>query len=62
MDMSKARIVPTHFIEVYTTWDKDLTNSMAVNIRHLIRELKYTLQTDLRTIAIWKIKYHDKTN
>ncbi len=51
----------THFIEVYRVTTGYVSRTTIISIEHLYECLHDTKQQGFKTIAVWKIKYKDKT-
>lgn len=57
--MNIPRIEATHFREVWKHRLGPIITDSAMDLRYLKDSLNTTLVIDGRTIAIWKIKYHE---
>lgn len=55
-----SRLQPTHFVEVFTTFNGVDNDKVPVSIHLLQRWLHQTKQVNERTLQVWKIRYKYK--
>jgi len=55
---NSKRLEATHFIEVYRTNSGKVRNTKVQTIDMLKRCLTLTVNNELKTVCVWKIKFH----